>query len=69
MTLRVNPVRVTVEELRLVKTICWTVTLVAPESWLELPGGLLPWEAETVTAVGVGVGVKEGLKVPVGLGV
>ena len=62
-----------VELLGLVRTTCWTRTLEAPESWLELPGGLGPWLAETVTGVGVEEGVKLGVavntKVSVGLGV
>jgi hypothetical protein len=56
-TVRVSEVRVTVLLLGFANTTCCTGTLVAPESWFELPGGLDPCEADTVTSVGVPVGV------------
>lgn len=46
---KVKPISVMVEVLELIKTSCWTVTPEAPESWFEFPGGLVPWDAETVT--------------------
>ena len=49
VTVKVKPVMLIVEPLGLDKTACWTETLLAPESWLELPGGLDPCEADTVT--------------------
>ena len=64
-TVKVREVRVTVLPLGFVKTTCCTGTLVAPESWFELPGGLVPCEADTVTAVGVLVGVEEDVEVGV----
>src|SRR5579871_4593627 len=63
VTRRVMEVMLMVELLGLVRTNCWTGTLEVPESWLELPGGLGPWVAETVTAVGVEEGVKLGVAV------
>jgi hypothetical protein len=42
-----------------VNTICWTVTPEDPATWVELAGGLEPWAAETVTAVGVPLGVLD----------
>lgn len=63
VAVRVNEDMLTVEELGLVMTTCWIGTLVAPESWLELGGGLVPWEAATVTIVGVEEGVDVGVAV------
>jgi hypothetical protein len=60
-TVKVRDVVVTAALLGLLKTACWTATPVAPESWLEFPGGLEPWEAATVTTVGVEVGVEVGV--------
>ena len=59
-TINVRLVMLTVEPLGLDKTACWTVTPEAPESWLELGGGLVPWVADTVTWVGVEEGVEVG---------
>ena len=52
-TVRVTAVMFTVEELGSVNTICWTATPEDPASVVALLGALEPWEAETVTAVGV----------------
>src|SRR5690348_616530 len=55
-TARTSWVRVMVELLGFVNRICCTGILESPASWFEFPGGLEPWEAVTVTAVGVEVG-------------
>ena len=47
----------TVDPLGFIKTTCCTGTPLSPANWLELPGELEPWLADTVTAVGVKVGV------------
>ena len=77
VTVKVKDVILMMELLGLVRTACWTDTLDVPGSWLVLPGGLDPWEADTVTAVGVEVavftrvfvGVAEGVEEAVRVGV
>lgn len=63
----VKLVRVTGAGLLFVSWICWTGTLEAPANWLELPGGLAPAVACTVTAVTVGVKVEVGVEVFTGV--
>lgn len=58
VSVRVKLVKVTVFPPGLVNWICWTVTPAAPGTWVELMGGLEPWELWTVTSVGVVVNVK-----------
>lgn len=48
-------VMVTTLALGLVSWTCCIRTLEAPATWEELAGGFGPWEASTVTIVGVGV--------------
>jgi phosphoribosylanthranilate isomerase len=55
----------TTEELGFVSTTCWTVTPEDPATWVELAGGLEPWEAVTVTTVGVPLGVLDAVNVGV----
>src|SRR5579871_1071769 len=68
-TVKVTAVTFTVELLGLDRTICWTKTLELPEIWVELPGGLEPWLAATVTMVGVEEGVNAKVLVGVAVGV
>jgi hypothetical protein len=63
VAVKVKEVRVTAVPLEFVNTTCCTGTLVAPGSWFELPGGLGPWVAPTVTTVGVEVAVEVGVAV------
>ena len=72
-TVRVKPVMLTVEELGLVITTCWTVTPAVPGTTVALGGGLVPCVAATVTTVGVPLGVlvavDVGVEVAVRVGV
>ncbi len=62
---RVILVSVTGLPLGLFTWICWMGTPEAPGIWMELPGGLNPCEAETVTGVGLKVGVTDAVEVAV----
>ena len=57
VSVRVKLLRVTLLLPGLFNWICWTVTPVVPWIWVEFPGGLGPWEACSVTTVGVAVRV------------
>ena len=64
-TVRVTADIFTVEGPGLINTICWAVTPEDPATWVELAGGFEPCDAETVTIVGVQLGVLDNVAVAV----